>query len=262
MDLKDSTYPQVYVDLTSKCNLNCSWCCNSKFNIPDITKNQFENICSIIPKKVEVRFLGGEPTVHPDLFDLIDITKKYRHMITIITNGVKFADINFCREVKKHGPLVVSVSMDSEVDNYIKLKAIENLHDSGYKRTVITTTITESNVDVIKYFRKLTEEFSSIRYAHFRNMINDPDALTFKELKQLVINTFPEWNHPNKIIRDGKSYNGKKCCGLCQLKWVTPKLQIMILDSSRAEDCHLRGYVDNETLSINQFFKEIKRRNR
>jgi len=261
MNLKDNTYPQVYVDLTSKCNLNCSWCCNSKFKIPDITKSQLENICSTIPDKVEIRFLGGEPTVHSELFDLIDITKKYRHMVTIITNGVKFADINFCKEVKKHGPLVVSVSMDSDADDQIKLKAIENLHISGYKRIVITTTITESNIDIIKYFRKLTEEFSSIRYLHFRNMINDPDALTFKALEQLVMDIFPEWNQPNKIIRDGKSYNDQKCCGLCQLKWITPQLQVMVLDSSRVKDCHLRGYVDNETLMINPFFKEIKRRN-
>lgn len=260
MKLEENTFDQVYVDLTTRCNLSCDWCCNSKYIIPDISEENFEKICSSLPKKVEIRLLGGEPTIHENLFGLIDIAKKYKHMVTVITNGVQFASLKYCKEIKEHGPLVVSISMDAEVDDNIQLNAIRNLEIAGFKRIVITTTITRENLHMILYFNYLKKFFPSIRYMHFRNMINDPNALTYDELKYEVVKVFPNWLDPSKIIRDGKEYKGKPCCGRCELRWVTPELQIMVLDCSRASKCHLRGYVDNESMTINHFFNEIKRR--
>jgi MoaA/NifB/PqqE/SkfB family radical SAM enzyme len=261
MKIEENTFGQVYVDLTSRCNLNCEWCCNSKYKIPDISNKHFEKICSSLPKKIEIRLLGGEPTIHPNLFELIDIAKRYKHMVTVITNGIAFANLQYCKEIKEHGPLVISVSMDAEVDPSVQLLVLSNLQEAGFKRIVITSTITRDNIEMILYFKKLKQIFQSIKYMHFRNMINDPNALTYEELKQEVLKEFPEWNTPSKIIRDGKSYLGQPCCGRCELRWVTPDLQIMILDCSRAGKCHVRGYVDNESMTINHFFKEIKRRN-
>jgi len=261
MKITENTFDQVYVDINSKCNTVCPWCCNLKYKIPDITPERFEEICKGLPRPAEIRFLGGEPTIHPQLMDLIDIAIKHRHLLSIISNGIKFADMDFCLELKKHSPVVLSISMDSIVDRDVQYQALKNLHEARLRRGAITSTITEDNHSIIKHMRDIAEEFPSIRYLHFRNMINDRDAIPFRRLKELVAEVFPEWNDPKSIVRDGKYWKDKKCCGLCEVRWVTDRIQIMILDSSRAKECHIRGYVDNETLTINEFFLEIKRRN-
>ncbi len=258
--VKDNPFHQIYVDLTSTCNLNCPWCCNQNHLISDVSLERFEEICKELPKKTEMRFAGGEPALHPKLFDLMDMAKSYGHFLTLITNTVKFADIEFCKRVKDHGPVVVSLSMDSDVEDTIKLQALYNLVKTGFHRLVLTATLTGENVDVIHWLRELYEKYSAVKYIHFRNIINSDEAMTFQEMVEQVTSVFPEWENPHRVIRDGKEHNGNKCCGHCQLRQIKPDLRMLVLDARRAGNCHLRGYVNNEDMTINTFFREIRGR--
>jgi uncharacterized radical SAM superfamily Fe-S cluster-containing enzyme len=204
-----------------------------------------------------IRLLGGEPTLNPNLFEIIDIAKKNHHQISLISNGIKYADYEFCKELKKHGPITPSISLDAEYSSTVKLQALDNLSKLGFKRITLSATLVHGNEDIIYTFRDLKERFDGIRYMHFRSEMLK-GSYTLKEMEDMVSEVF-NWENPHKIVRDGKAI--KKCCGQCKIKQVSSGLQILIMDCHRSSNkCWLRGYIDNDAMEINGFFKTLRDR--
>jgi MoaA/NifB/PqqE/SkfB family radical SAM enzyme len=253
MNLKNNTYKQIYVDITGRCQLNCTWCANP-ISIKEMDEKTMEKICSELPESSEIRLLGGEPTLHPKLFDLVDIIHKHRHLSVIVSNGLMFSSLGFCHKLKEHMPVIPSLSLDTEYHGKHKMKALLNLQEAGFKRIVITATIVPDREGIISAFKKLKEQFSMIKYMHFRSRIQTGEY-TITDLEDLVSKHF-NWQTPYRIVREENCQS----CGNCKCRWVTPDLQIMVLDSHRAShSCYLRGYIDDQ-LEINPFFKELKKR--
>jgi organic radical activating enzyme len=81
---------RVYVALTNHCNRSCPWC--STYSSPDgntfITINQFN---SALPETglFELQLEGGEPTVHPLFWQLVDICRQHPRVTRLVlcTNG-------------------------------------------------------------------------------------------------------------------------------------------------------------------------------
>ena len=69
------------IDITYRCNLACKWCdrlYGTEFLKPDsITLNQMRDYAIDIAKYIEplsvIQILGGEPTLHPQIFEILDI---------------------------------------------------------------------------------------------------------------------------------------------------------------------------------------------
>ena len=87
-------------DITYECNLSCKWCerlCGTKFRKPDvITPKMMRKYCDIINPYItshsRITILGGEPTLHPQLFEVLDIAlemlrPKLAIPIYILSNG-------------------------------------------------------------------------------------------------------------------------------------------------------------------------------
>ena len=94
------------INITYECNLSCKWCtqlCGTKYRKPDyISIKKFKEYIHIIKPYVSIdsgiRISGGEPTLHPQIFDILDILlkeirPKMRLPISICSNGVG-ADVN------------------------------------------------------------------------------------------------------------------------------------------------------------------------
>ena len=70
---------QMYLLLTETCNLNCGFCIrgrkreNSYLNLNDLKKVIKSNDFS----KYHLMLTGGEPSLHPDLPEIIDLCLKY-----------------------------------------------------------------------------------------------------------------------------------------------------------------------------------------
>jgi MoaA/NifB/PqqE/SkfB family radical SAM enzyme len=114
----ENKYRQTYLDLTSKCNIACDWCINTKHSMNDITLEKVEEVCASLPKRVEMRLVGGEPTIHPQIVDIIKIIKKHGHIPSVISNGIKFADKQFCLNIKKLGYVLISLSIHMAVNPF------------------------------------------------------------------------------------------------------------------------------------------------
>jgi hypothetical protein len=73
------------IDITYKCNLKCINCNRSCSQAPDDTEMPVSMIEAFIRESVEkkaewkrIRILGGEPTLHSRIFDIIELLEDYR----------------------------------------------------------------------------------------------------------------------------------------------------------------------------------------
>ena len=87
----------VFLHVLTGCNLSCSHC----YINPDqhganmLTKEQMEQWIQLFAdpeKQTNMIFLGGEPTMHPDLIHGITVARECGFTITVDTNGYLFHD--------------------------------------------------------------------------------------------------------------------------------------------------------------------------
>ncbi len=135
------------VDLTNRCNLNCPICfanANQQGYVYEPSYQQVVKMLKLLRAEKPVptpavQFSGGEPTVHPDFFKIIEKASYLGFsQIQIATNGIKLAnDEDFVKRCVKAGLHTVYLQFDGlKEENYIqargkkllnvKKKAIEN----------------------------------------------------------------------------------------------------------------------------------------
>jgi MoaA/NifB/PqqE/SkfB family radical SAM enzyme len=89
-----TTLKRIYVEVTNKCNLNCSTCMRNVWNIEygGMSAETFKRILSGLeglPQKPELFFGGyGEPLSHPACLDMIEQAKMAGHPVSLISNGI------------------------------------------------------------------------------------------------------------------------------------------------------------------------------
>jgi MoaA/NifB/PqqE/SkfB family radical SAM enzyme len=85
---------RVYVEVTNKCNLNCSTCMRNVWDVEygHMCIDVFELLLKGLencPEKPEI-FIGGygEPLSHPKILSLIELAKGHGFRVSMITNGI------------------------------------------------------------------------------------------------------------------------------------------------------------------------------
>lgn len=81
----------LYIDTTYKCNMECGFCMTPIRHYKDLDIKVFEELCASLPRPVQMRLVGAEPTLWKHLFEAINIGTKYGHSIAIVTNGIRLA---------------------------------------------------------------------------------------------------------------------------------------------------------------------------
>jgi len=269
MKVENNTYRNIYIDVTLKCNMLCPTCYNRYSKGEDLTLEYLEEVFKRLPNKVLVRFLGGEPTIYPYLFEAINLAKKYHHIPSFVTNGLKLSENDYIKNLNKVKPIFVGLSFDGGLnDDYykkingrncldFKLKAVENLFKNGYKRVSLCTTVIRGlNESAVYETFKVAENYN-IKYIHFRSAgITTSKSFTLDELEDLIAEVFPQIKNPyRKIERD------EKCCGCCKAIWITKNMQLLLIapDSIKNDNCFVRGYL-RDNFEIEPFYKSIRER--
>lgn len=149
------------IDLTNRCNLNCSICfanANAANQVIEVSMDQLKQMLDIgcavddVPAPC-LQYSGGEPTMHPQFLEALEQGKKHGFaQIQIATNGINFArDPGFACRASQAGLNVAYLQFDGlDEDVYkrtrgrelleIKLQAIDNMFAAGI-RTVLVPTI-------------------------------------------------------------------------------------------------------------------------
>ena len=72
---ENNTYPILSIQTTYNCNMLCANCYlgdmlnNDEY--ADLNMDMFKEAISKLPKRTDIRFIGAEPTMNDDLFEMI-----------------------------------------------------------------------------------------------------------------------------------------------------------------------------------------------
>ena len=120
---ENNTYPILSIQTTYKCNMLCANCYlgdmlnNDEY--ADLNMDIFKEAISKLPKRTDIRFIGAEPTMNDDLFEMIKIVKKYKHRPQILTNGLKLGQEQYVIDLKKSGLNWLGLSMNGGLDDEV-----------------------------------------------------------------------------------------------------------------------------------------------
>ena len=82
-------FNKAYVEITNVCNFHCSFCKGTDRKKEFITVENFSTVAQKIRKVTRYIYLHllGEPTLHPNLDEILEICKKLDFRVIITTNG-------------------------------------------------------------------------------------------------------------------------------------------------------------------------------
>lgn len=121
----------TWLTLNRACNLSCKWCYAQKMNKQDnmhldVAKQLIDIAVGNGIKNFKL--IGGEPTIYPYFFQVLEYLFNLNASVVIVTNGIKLADKYFCLELKKfnYSKLRLGISIKGSSDE-------DYLRDCGSK---------------------------------------------------------------------------------------------------------------------------------
>ena len=146
------------IEITNYCNLECPICIVQNRHNYNMTVPEFRSVIDgLIAKEGTldtINLSGGEPTVHPQFLELLDLAKRPEiARVSISTNGVLIAsDLEFCRELARRGTYV-NLQLDALSNpelrdgccwhagdqEGLKRRALENLRAAGVRTSIVST---------------------------------------------------------------------------------------------------------------------------
>ena len=118
---EENTFKTISIQTTYKCQMKCANCYlgdmlnNDKF--ADIDLDKYEDVLKRLPNRCDIRLIGAEPTMNPNLFELVRIARKHGHRPSLLTNGLKLRSYEYARELKKSGINMLGISMNGGLDD-------------------------------------------------------------------------------------------------------------------------------------------------
>lgn len=271
--VEENPYQIIYLDLTHRCNMNCNFCYNPDLNLPDLDVKFFEEVCRRLPKKVIFRFLGGEPTLHPQFFDLIDIARKYKHLPTVASNGLKYAEDSFAKEMKKHRAIYsITLSggmfrndiyevIDNQACAAIKRKGLANLLKYDIREVVLSSIIMRgvNEMTIPELIGIGLNNKRNIRHVKFRSTgavgryIPEAKPYSTPEFRELIhkfINV-----EDTTVINSGLAPRCHECC--YRFRYEHLKITHVEFATPNAQKCWMRGKLFDDEFIIEPYFENM-----
>jgi 7,8-dihydro-6-hydroxymethylpterin dimethyltransferase len=204
------------IEITDRCNLSCPTC--YAMSSPNYGRHrsveEVEKMLDIIvanegaPDVVQIS--GGEPTIHPDFFQILDKAKMrpIRHLM-VNTNGIRIAkDFDFAQQLAAYMPdFEIYLQFDSFKPEVlekmrgkdltdIRLKALEHLNKLNLSTTLVVTLQKGMNDDEIGAIIDFALKQRCVRGVTFqptqiagRTQGFDPatDRITMTEVRQHIL---------------------------------------------------------------------------
>lgn len=208
------------VEVTDRCNLACPTCYASSApnygrhrTLEEIEK-MFDVIVANEGEPDVVQISGGEPTVHPQFFEIMDIAKSkpIKHLM-LNTNGIRIAkDISFVEKLASYMPdFEIYLQFDSfkpevleklrgEDLTEVRKKAIENLNQFNLSTTLVITLQKGENDDEIGKILEYATKQKCVRGVTFQptqvagrndNYDDETGRITLTEVRRKIYEQYP-----------------------------------------------------------------------
>jgi mycofactocin radical SAM maturase len=162
-------------ELTYACNLSCVHCLSSSGRRDPRELSTAE--CKALIDTFErmqifyVNIGGGEPTVRPDFWELVDYATEHHVGVKFSTNGVKITP-EVATRLAGSDYVDVQISLDgatAEVNDVVRgagsydtaLRAMQNLFDAGFRGFKISVVMTRENVGQLDAFKTIADRFGA-----------------------------------------------------------------------------------------------------
>lgn len=216
------------LDTGTQCNYKCSFC----YYIDHLDKvTEFE----VIKKRIdylyecgitEVDLSGGESSIHKDWFKILDYCTEKNLRISTLSNGYKFADLEFLKKSKEHGLKEILFSLhgyDEESHNKLVnhskgfnniIKAIQNANDIGIIIR-INCTVQNDNFENLHKFIHLISKFNILE-VNFLTLNYWSDAAGIKTIDYNII--VPKIKEAIDLLTDKVKYINVRYTPYCFMK--------------------------------------------
>ena len=170
----------AYIEITRACNLNCSHCLNnSGIAMPDqLKKDEISNLITNLANAgiQEIRFTGGEPLVHKNVLEFINLAHKEGLYTSVGTNGTLITE-EFAKKLAQVGLNRAIVSIDGTETahdnirgkgNYCKTaKGIKNLVKNNIDVRVNSVVMKSNIEDIINLAKEMHKNKTSLFIRRF-----------------------------------------------------------------------------------------------
>lgn len=111
---------RVELELTELCNQRCMFCYNS---CQPVTCDHPERLLESLSEAgvFEIILTGGEPSMHPRFFDVLQYATSLFPRVMVQSNGVNFADANFFAQLNNHPIFCLNFSLHGPEETHDKL---------------------------------------------------------------------------------------------------------------------------------------------
>ncbi len=114
-------YKKIYIEITNICNLKCSFCSPVTKKRRFMTKNEFEEILKKISNYTDYIYLHvkGEPLLHSEIIEFINLASKYHLKVNLTTNGTLFKELaKSLGKAKALHKINFSLHSENNLDDY------------------------------------------------------------------------------------------------------------------------------------------------
>ena len=216
------------LEVTDRCNLSCPTCyaMSSPSYGRHRTLEEIEMMLDVIvanegqPDVVQIS--GGEPTVHPQFFEILDIAKRkpIRHLM-LNTNGIRIAkDENFVARLATYMPdFEIYLQFDSfkkealellrgEDLRDVRIKALEHLNKYNLSTTLVVTLQKGVNTDEVGKIIEYALQQPCVRGVTFQptqqagrldNFNTQTDRYTLTEVRSAILEQTDVFNAKDLI---------------------------------------------------------------
>ncbi len=95
----------TWLTINRSCNLDCKWCYAQRIEKEyDMNFNVAKALVDISVNNgiKNFKLIGGEPTIYPHFFEILEYLMQLNVSITIVTNGIRLASVKFCQKIKNY----------------------------------------------------------------------------------------------------------------------------------------------------------------
>ncbi len=162
-------------ELTYACNLACVHCLSSsgKRDPRELSTAEAKAVIDEL-QRMQVFYInigGGEPTVRPDFWELLDYSIDHNVGVKFSTNGIKL-DKARSRQLARTDYVDVQISLDgatAAVNDHVRgpgsydtaIRALENLAEAGFGQPKISVVMTRQNVDQLDEFKAIADKYNA-----------------------------------------------------------------------------------------------------
>lgn len=183
-------FKKIYIEITNICNLKCKFCPETTRNKQFMRIENFEEIIKRISKFTNLVCLHvkGEPLLHNQLEEILNILEKYNLKANITTNGVLLKDkLNIIKNSKAVRQINISLHSSTQNDLFSK-QYLKDIFESVEKLQNVIISYRLWNLKTIRENDINSEIIQEI--SNYYNLQNLKEQLMQNEFFQIRDNIF------------------------------------------------------------------------